>query len=46
MFADREGLALVVRHAHDSSVVIPQYIIPDFMAHQLFGTVIDAYIAG
>ena len=46
MFADREGLALVVRHAHDSSVVMPQYILPDFMLHRLFGDAIQPYIAG
>ena len=46
MCADREGLALVVRHAHDSSVVIPQYILPDFMVQQVFGNAIEAYISG
>jgi glycosyltransferase involved in cell wall biosynthesis len=46
MFADREGLALVVRHVHDSSVVIPQYILPDFMLEQVFGKAIQAYIDG
>ncbi len=46
MFADREGIALVVRHAHDSSVVMPQYILPDFMVQQVFGNAIQAYITG
>jgi glycosyltransferase involved in cell wall biosynthesis len=44
MFADREGLALVIRHEHDSSVILPQYIMPDFMVRQVFGAAIDAYI--
>ena len=44
MFADREGLALVVRHAHDSSVILPQYVLPDFMLQQVFGDVIVDYI--
>jgi hypothetical protein len=36
----------VVRHVHDSSVVIPQYILPDFMLEQVFGKAIQAYIDG
>ena len=42
--SDQEGLALVVRHAHDSSVIMPQYVMPSFLAKRIFGDPVLAYL--
>lgn len=34
---DRDGVAIVLRHPHDSSIVYPQYLLPPHILRTLFG---------
>ncbi len=45
MAADQDGIALVVRHQHDHSILCPQFILPPSLLPRLFGPAAAAYVA-
>lgn len=43
---DHDGIALVIRHAHDHSVVFPQYLLPLHLLPAIFGAEVSPFICG
>ncbi len=43
--ADRDGIALVVRHEHDHSVICPQFLLPPHLLAKILGPGAAAYVA-
>lgn len=44
--ADHDGIALVIRHRYDHSIVFPQYLLPLHLLPRIFGGEVAPFLAG